>query len=70
VEYHALFPKVTKFKVAFADAAIRDEFNTRLQQLCESGEYRRILKLHHMSDLASGCDGNNGNERPGSQSKP
>jgi len=70
VEYHALFPKVTKFKVAFADAAIRDEFNTRLQQLCESGEYSRILKLHHMADLASACDEVKGSKPPRSQLKP
>lgn len=57
VEYHALFPKVTKFKVAFADAGIRDEFNAHLKKLCESGQYRRILKLHDMADLASVCGG-------------
>lgn len=56
VEYHGLFPKVTRFKVAFADPAIRDEFNARLRQLCESGEYRRILPLYGMADLASVCD--------------
>ena len=57
VEYHALFPKVTKFKVAFADAAMRDEFNARLKQLCASGEYQRILKLYHVADMAGVCDG-------------
>jgi hypothetical protein len=57
VEYHALFPKITTFKVAFEDAAIRDDFNARLKLLRESGEYRRILRIFHMQDLAAVCDG-------------
>ena len=69
VEYHALYPKVTKFKVAFADASIRDEFNARLKQLCASGEYHRILKLYHMADLASVCEGVNRSQPSGAQPK-
>lgn len=70
VEYHALFPKITKFKVAFADAAMRDQFNARLRQLCESGEYQRILKLYHVADLAGVCDGLKSNEPSGPRPRP
>ena len=55
VEYHALFPKVTKFKVGFADAAVRDEFNRRLKQMCENGEYIQLLKRYKMAELAGVC---------------
>lgn len=70
VEYHALFPKVTKFKVAFANAAMRDEFNARLKRLCASGEYQRILSIFHMQDLAGVCDGQQSRGRSGAQSDP
>jgi polar amino acid transport system substrate-binding protein len=56
VEYHALFPKVTKFKVAFADAAMRDEFNAQLKQLCKSGEYDRLLKRYNMKSAVNPCN--------------
>ena len=55
VEYHALFPKVTEFKVAFADATVRDEFNRRLKQMCESGEYIKLLKSYNMAESAGVC---------------
>ena len=66
VEYHALFPKVTKFKAAFADAALREEFNARLKRLCESGEYRRVLKLHHIAEVAGVC-GDSRSEQAGTK---
>lgn len=57
VVYHPLFPQVTKFRVAFADGAVREEFNSRLKALCESGAYERILKRYRMEDLAGVCRG-------------
>ncbi len=55
-EYHNLFPKPTRFKVGFADAALRDEFNASLKKLCRSGEYGQLLKSYHIPDTVGGCD--------------
>jgi polar amino acid transport system substrate-binding protein len=56
VQYHPLFPKVTAFKVGFAEAAVRDKFNAGLKRLCQSGEYHQLLKRYHMPDVAGVCD--------------
>ena len=45
VTYHQLFDPVD-YKVAFRDAARRDQFNTALAQLKSSGEYARILSKY------------------------
>jgi polar amino acid transport system substrate-binding protein len=55
-KYHPLFPKVTTFKVGFADSGIRDKFNAGLKKLCQSGEYDRLLKRYHVPDVAGVCD--------------
>lgn len=52
VTYHALFPKATMFKVGFAEVAVRDRFNLRLKELCESGEYGRLLSRYHIPEMA------------------
>ncbi len=52
VKYHKLFPRPTRFKVAFANAALRDEFNARLKELCASGEYNRLLSRYGIPELA------------------
>ena len=69
VTYHHLFPKVTKFKVGFAEAAVRDEFNAQLRKLCESGVYHQLLKRYDMPDVASICDQFNEGARSGAGRK-
>jgi polar amino acid transport system substrate-binding protein len=69
VEYHPLFPKVTTFKVGFADAAVRDKFNARLKKLCESGEYGQLLKRYRMPDVADVCSEFQKNKPSRSQTK-
>jgi len=67
VEYHALFPKETRFKVGFADAAVRDNFNARLKELCRSGEYRELLHRYRVPDMAGMCDALSNTNPPGSR---
>jgi len=55
-EYHNLFPEPARFKVGFADSAMRDEFNAGLRNLCRSGDYGRLLKSYHMPDMAGVCN--------------
>jgi polar amino acid transport system substrate-binding protein len=55
VEYHDLFPQVTRFKVGFANATVRDEFNAELKKLCQSGEYSQLLNRYHIPDMAGVC---------------
>jgi polar amino acid transport system substrate-binding protein len=55
VEYHDLFPQVTTFKVGFANATVRDEFNAQLKKLCQSGQYSRLLDRYHVPDTADVC---------------
>ena len=50
VAYHNLFPVPTRFKVAFADAALRDLFDANLRKLCDSGDYAALLKKFHMPE--------------------
>ena len=48
--YHNLFPMPTRFKVGFANAALRDLFNTNLRRLCDSGDYAALMKKFHMPE--------------------
>jgi len=45
---HAIFPKVTNFKVAFQDEVVRDDFNDGLDQLCKSGDYKKLLAKYEV----------------------
>lgn len=45
---HDLFPAVTDFKVAFADAGVRDRFDRGLARICGSGEYRTLLERYRV----------------------
>jgi len=56
-EYHALFPEVTRFKVGFADAAVRDAFDAGLKALCSNGEYGALLQQYEMPATANVCGG-------------
>ena len=42
VRFHPLFPP-TEYRLAFRDAALRDDFDRGLKQLRDSGEYARIV---------------------------
>ena len=44
VNFHAIFPPVTNFKVGFRDASVRKRFNEGLAAMCGNGEY---AELHH-----------------------
>lgn len=48
VVFHAIFPTHTDFKVAFADAALRDRFDAQLLDLCASGRYAAIAARYGM----------------------
>lgn len=56
VELHPLFPAVTNFKAAFKDAALRDEFNAGLTELCRTGEYAKILERYAVELPRTVCD--------------
>lgn len=56
VVVHSLFPVVTNFRVAFQDADLRDVFNQGLQELCESGDYPRLLRQYHVDLPRTICD--------------
>jgi len=47
VDYHAIFPPTTKFRVGFADATLRDGFNAQLKKLHDSGQYQQVLERFH-----------------------
>lgn len=55
-DFHSLFPPVTNFKVGFKDAALRDAFNQSLLGLCESGDYREVLKRYQVDLPRTICD--------------
>ncbi len=56
VTVHHIFPDVTNFKVSFRDAAVRDDFNQRLAELCQSGEYATLLDRYDVKLQHSVCD--------------
>lgn len=53
VVLHSLFPAVTKFKVGFKDATVRDAFNQGLNRFCESGSYAKLLNRYGV-ELSAG----------------
>jgi len=54
---HTIFPPVTSFRVAFADAKQRDAFDAGIVRLCKSGEYTQILARHGVVLSRTVCDG-------------
>ncbi len=54
--FHPLFPPVTDFKVAFADAAVRDGFNEGLVNLCADGSYAGLLRRYEVVLAKTVCD--------------
>jgi polar amino acid transport system substrate-binding protein len=55
VQFHFIFPPVTDFKVAFADAALRDRFDRGLDELCRSGAYADLLERYGVVLERSPC---------------
>jgi polar amino acid transport system substrate-binding protein len=54
--FHPLFPSVTEFRVAFADAALRDLFNEGLVKLCADGSYAGLLRRYEVELAKTVCD--------------
>lgn len=54
--FHAIFPPVTNFKVAFRDEAVRDAFNQGLARLCQSGDYAKVLERYQVDLPHTICD--------------
>jgi polar amino acid transport system substrate-binding protein len=54
--FHALFPPVTGFAVAFKDPTLRDAFDAGLGTLCTSGAYAAILQRWDVVLKRSVCD--------------
>lgn len=54
---NTIFPLVTSFRVAFADAKQRDAFDAGIVRLCKSGEYVQILARHGVVLPRTVCDG-------------
>lgn len=54
---HPIFPPVTSFRVAFADAALRDAFDRGIAQLCASGDYAKLLARWDVVLVRTVCDG-------------
>lgn len=46
LEYHKVLPADTKFRISFKDKRVRDDFNTGLRSLRESGAYERIYEKY------------------------
>ena len=57
VDAHAIFAPVTTFRVAFADAALRDAFDDGIVALCKSGAYARILARYAVALPRTVCAG-------------
>jgi polar amino acid transport system substrate-binding protein len=53
---HSIFRRVTNFKAAFADEAVRDDFNDGLDELCESGKYKKLLTRYEVVQERTVCD--------------
>ena len=56
VEYHSLFPPVTEFKASFKDKAVKDSFNKKLKEMCESGDYVKLLEMYDVELETTICD--------------
>jgi polar amino acid transport system substrate-binding protein len=56
VVFHAIFPAVTNFRVAFADATLRDAFDRGLAKLCQTGAYAKILATYEVDLPRTVCD--------------
>jgi polar amino acid transport system substrate-binding protein len=54
--FHAMFPPVTEFAVAFADPGVRDAFDRGLASLCTTGAYAAILRRWDVRLRGSVCD--------------
>ncbi len=53
---HDLFAPGSNFRVGFRDADVRDQFDAGLSQLCESGEYGRLLERYKVELRKSVCE--------------
>ncbi|TWT29426.1 substrate-binding periplasmic protein [Blastopirellula retiformator] len=51
-----IFPDVTNFKVAFANESLCAEFNDRIHELCQTGQYAKLLKKYAVELPATPCD--------------
>lgn len=56
VNYHSLFPPVTEFKASFKDKAVKDAFNKKLKEMCQSGKYVKLLEMYDVELEATVCD--------------
>lgn len=56
VEFHEILPAVTNLKVGFKEAAVRDKFNQRLAEICQSGDYAKLLKRYDVELENTICD--------------
>ncbi|PSU33643.1 substrate-binding periplasmic protein [Photobacterium lutimaris] len=56
VNYHSLFPPVTEFKASFKDKAIKDSFNKKLKEMCQSGKYVKLLEMYDVELETTVCD--------------
>jgi polar amino acid transport system substrate-binding protein len=56
VSLHAIFPPLTPFKVAFAEAAVRDRFNAGLAAMCASGAYAGLLERYGVVMQQAVCE--------------
>lgn len=56
VVFHEIFPKVTNFRVGFSDPNTRDEFNQKLTEVCQSGEYAKILARYYVELPRTVCE--------------
>ena len=45
---HSILPEVTNFRVALADASLRDAFDRGLAELCETGDCAAILARYQV----------------------
>jgi len=52
---HPVFPPVTNYRVAFRNAAVRDQFNQGVRALCDSGRYTALLNRYEVSLEQSIC---------------
>ncbi len=56
VVYHTIFSEATEFGAGFKDAGLRDTFNQRIVELCESGRFLQVLKKYHVEWPRTICD--------------
>jgi len=56
VNFHAIFPPVTNFKVGFRDATVRNRFNEGLAAMCGNGEYAGLLHRYGVVVKQTACE--------------